>query len=100
MPQNRGYLLSVHCPNEPLRVLHGTEPLVRQPSQASLLEQGADRGWTYDSQRRIAWIRTAAGWYYTADHRGDKDPEKDTVGWLDTAAHDEGAVSVSLEFER
>jgi hypothetical protein len=97
MPKNRGYLLSVHCPKEPARVLLGTFPLNRVDSQPALVAKGADPGWSYDPQKRIIWIKTAAGWYYGPDARGDKDPEKDTVYWLASANPQERAFSVSIE---
>jgi hypothetical protein len=97
MPNNRGYLLTVHCPTEPARVLRGDTQLGRHRSKEDLVADGAASGWAYDRQKRIVWIKPAAGWYYAADARGESDPERDTVHWVDPEKHEEGTCSLSLE---
>ncbi|MCL5098625.1 MAG: DUF5110 domain-containing protein [Candidatus Omnitrophica bacterium] len=97
MPENRSYLLSVHCANEPTTVSKGADTLPQLQTKAELVSDGTKRGWCYDSSSRTAWIKPMAGWYYAADERKEKDPEKDTVYWLDSQKHEEKGYDFQIK---
>jgi alpha-glucosidase len=96
MPRNRGWLLSVHCPLPPEKVLEGTESLPRSDTREGLVSDGSRRGWSYDTQKRIVWIKPMAGWYYAADERSANDPEKDSVRWVDSGNHEDKEYVVRI----
>ena len=100
MPGNRSYLLSVHCQTEPARILKGMAILPQQRTRAELLTDGTNLGWYYDKQSRIAWIKPLAGWHYGADERADKDPEKDSVCWIDYKKREEKGFGIRVELPR
>ncbi len=106
MPQNRDFLLSVHCPSEPTAVQMGKilgsaptpEPLPRQQSKKQLFDNPLHHGWYYDAATRVVWIKPAAGWHYTADLRGQGDPEQDTVRWIKPQPQPNQPTDLWLQF--
>jgi len=89
MPKNRSYLLSVHCQTVPVKISKGTQTLIQHKTKEELVSDGAKKGWFYDRQRKIVWIKPMVGWYYGSDERGDSDPEKDTVYWINKEKQEE-----------
>jgi hypothetical protein len=97
MPESRSFFLSLHCRAEPSTIFKGTQILTRHATKEDLVSDGAKKGWYYDKKDRIAWVKPMAGWHYSADERGDGDPEKDTVNWIESGKHEEGEFSVSIK---
>lgn len=100
MPKNRSYLLSLHCQTEPATILKGTEILRRHQTKNDLFLDGTGRGWSYDRQNHVAWIKPMAGWYYAADERNADDPEKDSACWVDSETHEEKSYDVRIKLPR
>jgi len=96
MPKNRSYLLSIHCQTEPLKVAKDTQVLTQHRTKEELVSDGTKKGWFYDKQSKIVWIKPMVGWYYASDERGTDDPEKDTVYWIDDEKHEERKIILSI----
>ena len=102
MPERRSYLLSVHTATAPKAVTLGARQLKQFPAKSDLLYNSANRGWSYDGQTKILWVKPAGGWRYDYDRRGPKgDVDRDTVVWDEGAEAKGGAweVVISLPTE-
>jgi alpha-glucosidase (family GH31 glycosyl hydrolase) len=78
---DRAYLLSVHVGARPREVRCDGAPLPGHAERASLLHDGAARGWWHDDAAGVTWIKLDAGWRFGPDRRGAADPEADTLVW-------------------
>jgi alpha-glucosidase (family GH31 glycosyl hydrolase) len=97
MPKRRAYLMSVHTAYHPVDVLlYGLE-LRESRSLRELVSNSQLRGWYYDEQQQVVWIKARAGWHYGADGRGPQgDPEQDTAYWDDAAAGEGAGYQVHI----
>lgn len=89
-------MVSVHCQTEPVKVNKGNQALSQHRTKEEFVSDGTKKGWFYDKQSKIVWIKTMAGWYCAADERGIDGPEKDTVCWIDDEKHEEGKIRLSI----
>lgn len=77
----RAYLLKVHTHFVPTRILWQQQALTEKDSYASLVNAPGQSGWCRDVQGPYVWIKVDPHWYFTSDHRGAGDPERDTPAW-------------------
>jgi hypothetical protein len=91
--------LSVFDGTEPTTILKGTETLTRHEAKDELLSDRAKKGWSYDRNSRIAWIKPMAGWHYAPDHRGKDDPEKDSVYWVDSKTREDPGFNLDIQLQ-
>jgi hypothetical protein len=97
MPGRRSYLFSVHTATVPKAVTLGQQPLRQFAAKGDLLYDSANRGWFYDEQDKILWVKPAVGWRYDYDKRGPKgDVDRDTVIWDEGAEVKGGAWEVAI----
>lgn len=86
MPKQRAYLLSVHTALRPMAVSRNGQVLPEHLSLHTLAGNSGLRGWYFDGQTQIVWVKATTGWRYGADSRGSQnDPEQDAAYWDNTA---------------
>jgi alpha-glucosidase len=97
MPRHRGYLLGVHTKRFPTSVTAAGAQLRQVASKAELLYSPQSKGWNYESDPGILWIKPSPGWHYDYDARGAAgDPDRDTAYWNAGAGLGDGGMEIAV----
>lgn len=76
------WLFALHLDREPLALARNGTALARLASRDDLTGNSAVAGFAWDEQTGICWVKPDNGWHLSADERGNADPEKDSLVWM------------------